>query len=162
MSLDRRPRPECIPWLTRPENIPWLTRWCPGSVSQPGVVPMLQVLSAVCFADSIAFDASWCRRALGVQARDFTGAVTLLEFNRRSEEDKLEETLLWLGYCAFHLGNYERAIDAYKVSTSWFPTRACGRSYWACRTPSSHRVPPRANALLGHLTTRDPRWCLQV
>ncbi|CAM9480848.1 unnamed protein product, partial [Hapterophycus canaliculatus] len=47
--------------------------------------------------------------------RDFTGAVTLLEFNRRSgEEDTLAETLMWLGYCSFHLGNYQRAIDAYQ------------------------------------------------
>lgn len=22
---------------------------------------------------------------------------------------------MWLGYCAFHLGNYEKAIDAYQV-----------------------------------------------
>ncbi|CAM9313332.1 unnamed protein product, partial [Sphacelaria rigidula] len=50
-----------------------------------------------------------------IKARDFTGAVTLLEFNRRSgEEDSLEDTLMWLGYCAFHLGNYEKAIDAYQ------------------------------------------------
>lgn len=50
------------------------------------------------------------------QLRDFTGAVTLLEFNRRSAEDEtLEDTLMWLGYCSFHLGNYQRAIDAYKV-----------------------------------------------
>lgn len=50
------------------------------------------------------------------KARDFTGGMTLLEFNRRSGEDEaLEETLLWLGYCTFHLGNYERAIDTYQV-----------------------------------------------
>ena len=50
------------------------------------------------------------------QLRDFTGAVTLLEFNRRSAEDEtLEDTLMWLGYCSFHLGNYQKAIDAYKV-----------------------------------------------
>ena len=54
--------------------------------------------------------------ALRGQARDFTGAVTLLEFNRRSgEDDALEDTLMWLGYCAFHVGNYQRAIDAYHV-----------------------------------------------
>lgn len=51
-----------------------------------------------------------------LQARDFTGAVTLLEFNRRSgEDDALEETLLWLGYCTFHLGSYQRAIDVFLV-----------------------------------------------
>ncbi|CAM9128474.1 unnamed protein product [Pylaiella littoralis] len=50
-----------------------------------------------------------------VKSRDFTGAVTLLEFNRRSgEDDTLENTLMWLGYCSFHLGNYQRAIEVYQ------------------------------------------------
>lgn len=58
------------------------------------------------------------RCAPGTQVRDFTGAVTLLEFNRRSGEDEvLEDTLMWLGYCTFHLGSYQRAIDVYKVHT---------------------------------------------
>lgn len=53
---------------------------------------------------------------VGFQSRDFTGAVALLEFNRRSgEDDTLEDTLMWLGYCSFHLGNYQRAIDVYQV-----------------------------------------------
>jgi intraflagellar transport protein 56 len=45
---------------------------------------------------------------------DFTGAVTLLEFERRAGEET-PMTLPWLGYCAFHLGDYTKALKAYKV-----------------------------------------------
>ena len=39
--------------------------------------------------------------------RDYTGAMSLLEFNRNS--GKGNETLdMWLGYCAFHAGDYKR------------------------------------------------------
>lgn len=45
---------------------------------------------------------------------DFTGAVALLEFQRRAgEEDPM--TLPWLGYAAFHLGDYAKALKAYQA-----------------------------------------------
>jgi len=53
-----------------------------------------------------------------IKKRDFTGALALLEFQRRngdnmdSEEDEIE-CLMWIGYCAFHLGKYERAQEIY-------------------------------------------------
>lgn len=47
-----------------------------------------------------------------VQAGDFTGAVTLLEFRRRTD-DTDETTLPWLAYSAFHLGDYRRALEVY-------------------------------------------------
>jgi hypothetical protein len=53
-----------------------------------------------------------------IKKRDFTGALALLEFQRRngdnieSEEDEIE-LLMWIGYCAFHLGKYERAQEVY-------------------------------------------------
>ena len=48
--------------------------------------------------------------------RDFTGALALLEFKRRNGGDDEEtedevQTLMWIGYCAFHLGKYERAQE---------------------------------------------------
>jgi len=44
--------------------------------------------------------------------RDYQGALALLEFNSRSDAgDKL--TNWWIGYCAFHLGQFQRAIRAY-------------------------------------------------
>ena len=82
-----------------------------------------------------------------LEARDYTGAVTLLEFERKmfidqkqasgwkdkgggadsyewveggniplSEEEKeADQTrLMWIGYCAFHLGDYRKALDTYQ------------------------------------------------
>ena len=52
-----------------------------------------------------------------VRSRDFSGALALLDFDRRgspgdsSSDDVL--TLMWVGYCAFHLGKYDRAQEAY-------------------------------------------------
>jgi len=43
---------------------------------------------------------------------DLAGAVTLLEFNVRAEEAD-ERTLPWLGYCAFHLRQWEKAGKVY-------------------------------------------------
>ena len=48
-----------------------------------------------------------------VSTYDFSGALALLEFNI-SAKDVTDKTWLWLGYCAFHLGDYERAIEAYR------------------------------------------------
>ncbi|XP_023394946.1 intraflagellar transport protein 56 isoform X1 [Loxodonta africana] len=48
--------------------------------------------------------------------RDFTGAITLLEFKRHVGEQE-ENTDLWIGYCAFHLGDYKRALEEYENAT---------------------------------------------
>uniref|UniRef100_A0A673Z2R0 Intraflagellar transport protein 56 n=1 Tax=Salmo trutta TaxID=8032 RepID=A0A673Z2R0_SALTR len=40
--------------------------------------------------------------------RDYLGAITLLEVNRGEDAD------LWLAYCAFHLGDYKRAMEVSK------------------------------------------------
>lgn len=45
--------------------------------------------------------------------RDYTGAITLLEFDRHSGKGG-EETDLWIAYCAFHLGDYKRAMEEYE------------------------------------------------
>jgi intraflagellar transport protein 56 len=52
-----------------------------------------------------------------IKNRDYTGALTLLEFNKRSdeiEEDKKQQTLMWIGYCAFHIGDYPKSLTAYQ------------------------------------------------
>jgi len=47
-------------------------------------------------------------------SRDYTGALALLEFNRGAGGDDDEvTTLMWIGYCAFHLGRYDRAQEVY-------------------------------------------------
>uniref|UniRef100_A0AAY4A548 Intraflagellar transport protein 56 n=1 Tax=Denticeps clupeoides TaxID=299321 RepID=A0AAY4A548_9TELE len=43
--------------------------------------------------------------------RDYLGALTLLEFQREEHAD------LWIGYCAFHLGDHKRAMEEYKEMT---------------------------------------------
>ena len=47
-----------------------------------------------------------------LEKRDYTGALTLLEFNNASENTLNSE--LWMGYCAFHLGDYKRAATIYE------------------------------------------------
>lgn len=46
--------------------------------------------------------------------RDYTGALTLLEFKLKCQDGDTKELLNWIGYCAFHLGNFRRAEDAFK------------------------------------------------
>lgn len=45
--------------------------------------------------------------------RDYTGALTLLEFRLKCQDGDTKDLLLWIGYCAFHVGNYKRAEEAY-------------------------------------------------
>lgn len=49
-----------------------------------------------------------------IKARDFTGALALLEFKLKCRDGDMKDILLWIGYSAFHLGNFRRAIEAYK------------------------------------------------
>ena len=50
-----------------------------------------------------------------LKIRDFTGALATLEFQRKTGEVADEPMVLqWIGYCAFHLGQFQRAFDAYQ------------------------------------------------
>ncbi|XP_077462331.1 intraflagellar transport protein 56 [Stigmatopora argus] len=51
-----------------------------------------------------------------LQQRDYLGALTLLEFQRSIGKQE-ENTDLWIGFCAFHLGDYKRAMEVYKLLT---------------------------------------------
>ncbi|KAJ3093189.1 Intraflagellar transport protein 56 [Quaeritorhiza haematococci] len=46
--------------------------------------------------------------------RDYTGAITLLEFLKATGKTETD-TLLWLGYAAFHLGDYRKAMETYQT-----------------------------------------------
>lgn len=46
--------------------------------------------------------------------KDYMGALTLLEFKLRCQDGDMKDLLMWIGYCAFHLGNFHRAEEAYK------------------------------------------------
>lgn len=47
-----------------------------------------------------------------LEKRDYIGALTLLEFENSTGSSL--ETDLWMGYCAFHLGDYKRAATIYE------------------------------------------------
>eukprot|EP00795_Rhopilema_esculentum_P009360 gene9360-17064_t len=61
-----------------------------------------------------------------LENRDFTGAATLLEFNRNAGKisDSTDE---WIAYCSFHLGDYKKALEEYKniVKTNSSPDIMC-------------------------------------
>ncbi|KAG5279003.1 hypothetical protein AALO_G00105060 [Alosa alosa] len=48
--------------------------------------------------------------------RDYMGALTLLEFQPSGGVVE-EHAGLWIGYCAFHLGDHRRAMEEYKALT---------------------------------------------
>ena len=51
-----------------------------------------------------------------LRLRDYTGALTLIAFQRAQPDTdaaKDESLLAWQAYCAFHLGDYKKALDAY-------------------------------------------------
>ncbi|NWS71789.1 IFT56 protein, partial [Crotophaga sulcirostris] len=58
--------------------------------------------------------------------RDFTGAIALLEFQRHVGEQE-EDADLWIGYSAFHLGDYKRALEEYEALTK---QPACHPDVW--------------------------------
>ncbi|NXW19725.1 IFT56 protein, partial [Circaetus pectoralis] len=58
--------------------------------------------------------------------RDFTGAIALLEFKRHVGEQE-EDADLWIGYSAFHLGDYKRALEEYEALTK---QPACNPDVW--------------------------------
>ncbi|XP_068047579.1 intraflagellar transport protein 56 isoform X4 [Anomalospiza imberbis] len=58
--------------------------------------------------------------------RDFTGAIALLEFKQQVGEEE-EDGNLWIGYCAFHLGDYKRALEEYEALTK---QATCNPDVW--------------------------------
>ncbi|XP_077980438.1 intraflagellar transport protein 56-like [Glandiceps talaboti] len=61
-----------------------------------------------------------------LEARDYTGAITLLEFTRSSGKSN-EETDMWIAYCAFHLGEYKKSMEEYEKLTK---NEACHPDIW--------------------------------
>jgi intraflagellar transport protein 56 len=49
-----------------------------------------------------------------IQNRDYSGALALLEFKLKSGDGDPIQLLWWIGYAAFHNGNLEKAVAAYK------------------------------------------------
>jgi intraflagellar transport protein 56 len=67
-----------------------------------------------------------------LMTRDYTGALTLLEFRLKCQDGDTKELLLWIGYIAFHVGNYKRAEEAYKELIDAHDLGYVGHLYIAC------------------------------
>jgi intraflagellar transport protein 56 len=48
--------------------------------------------------------------------RDYSGALSLLDFNRSSNKSS-DDVDAWLGYAAFHAGDYKRAMLEFEALT---------------------------------------------
>ncbi|XP_010129438.1 PREDICTED: tetratricopeptide repeat protein 26 [Buceros rhinoceros silvestris] len=57
---------------------------------------------------------------------DFTGAIPLAKFKRHMGEQE-EDADLWIGYSAFHLGDYKKAMAEYETLTK---QPACNPDVW--------------------------------
>lgn len=49
-----------------------------------------------------------------ISKRDYSGAIALLEFLRTSGKP-IQNTELWIGFCAFHMGDIPRAKHEYEA-----------------------------------------------
>ena len=65
--------------------------------------------------------------------QDFSGAVAMMEFYHESKQliDGYP-TLPWLGYAAFHLGEYQKAMQAYQESLEGPDANPMTHIYIAC------------------------------
>ncbi|CAH8440964.1 unnamed protein product [Heterobilharzia americana] len=66
-----------------------------------------------------------------IERRDYTGALTLLEFERCCGKSTTE-TDLWIAYSAFHLGDYKKASEEYKKLIGKPNTPPEVHTYLAC------------------------------
>eukprot|EP00607_Mallomonas_marina_P009965 CAMPEP_0182419776 /NCGR_PEP_ID=MMETSP1167-20130531/4144_1 /TAXON_ID=2988 /ORGANISM="Mallomonas Sp, Strain CCMP3275" /LENGTH=550 /DNA_ID=CAMNT_0024594863 /DNA_START=147 /DNA_END=1799 /DNA_ORIENTATION=- len=67
-----------------------------------------------------------------VSATDYTGALALLEFKLKCSDGDPKDLLMWIGYCAFHLGNFRRAEEAYKQLLFEHDVKPIVNLYLAC------------------------------
>jgi len=90
-----------------------------------------------------------------IKARDYTGAVILLEFQRQTKETN-PLTLPWLGYAAFHLGDYKKSLNVY--------TEICAQEKYE---PANHLYAAACMFFLGlykeaeQEATKGPKCALQ-
>ncbi|CAG0906041.1 unnamed protein product, partial [Cyprideis torosa] len=66
-----------------------------------------------------------------LKARDYVGAMTVLEFDRNSGKGD-DMTDSWIAYCAFHLGSYKRALQEYENISKKPKAPADIKLYLAC------------------------------
>lgn len=70
-----------------------------------------------------------------LEKRDYAGALAILEFNKRTAEgEELKETLQWIGYTAFHLGDMKKALETYQELLSFGDRDPLDHVYLGCAT----------------------------
>eukprot|EP00033_Pygsuia_biforma_P003331 GCRY01003650.1.p1 GENE.GCRY01003650.1~~GCRY01003650.1.p1 ORF type:complete len:559 (+),score=151.79 GCRY01003650.1:149-1825(+) len=50
-----------------------------------------------------------------IQKRDFLGAITLIEFQRKSASEDDIQSLYWLAYAYFHAGSFQNCLEVYDL-----------------------------------------------
>ncbi|CAD5216238.1 unnamed protein product [Bursaphelenchus okinawaensis] len=98
-----------------------------------------------------------------LDSKDYSGAISLLEHKRKTTEIFSTEDSLWLGYCAYHAGDFKKSAAAYSfvLSQSDAPSEAyvylgCSFFFLAMYEDArqcAERAPkgPLQNRLLFHL-----------
>jgi hypothetical protein len=87
-----------------------------------------------------------------VRERDYAGALAILDFERKtaasgtSAEEALERRL-WVGYCAFHAGDYEQAQEVYQGLIDELGQQPAGRA-GSSSGSSVGAVPPEVHLYL--------------
>ncbi|CAF3059305.1 unnamed protein product [Rotaria socialis] len=66
-----------------------------------------------------------------IAERDYTGAIAYLEFCRQSGKE-VKDLDLWLGFAAFHAGDYQRASEEYENILKNDPRNSLVYIYLAC------------------------------
>ena len=87
-----------------------------------------------------------------IKKRDYTGALALLEFNRKgASPEEQRDALLWVGYCACHAGNYQRAHEAYEEILSGTMSSSLRRGEGKDEGKEAEEKPPRGGPPLRRL-----------
>ncbi len=92
----------------------------PGGPGLPSVPPTLASTVTTTTTTSTTSNSSMPLPSFEeyIRARDYAGALAILEFTRRVEQGDGHTTLerlLWRAYCAFHGGDYEQALHTYQA-----------------------------------------------
>jgi len=68
-----------------------------------------------------------------IEKRDYAGALAILEFNKRSGEGgDIKDTLQWIGYTAFHLGDMKKSLETYQELLSYPDSDPLDHVYLGC------------------------------
>ncbi len=98
-----------------------------------------------------------------ISKRDYTGAITLLEFQRQVKRANGSKTLALLAYCYFHNCEYQKALDVYEALLDDPDADPCHYLHMAaCHFYMGEYAEARDTALKGPETRLQNRILLQA